>query len=167
MVYERPAPCGGGAARRAAAYQRRTTFQEGVSAADPARHVRRQGVEAVVLQFHPGPVPVGREGHLDLRPAALVEQVGPDEPVRRLPGDDPAEVHGSAVGCRAHGLRAGRAVGAAEPVHVADVDAAVTRVLELGGTVGEMPEARSGRGCACTDDQGTEISIWEPLPGYD
>ncbi|MER7499068.1 VOC family protein [Nonomuraea pusilla] len=51
--------------------------------------------------------------------------------------------------------------------HVADVDAAVKRVLELGGSVGEMLEARSGRGCACTDDQGTEISIWEPVPGYD
>lgn len=49
---------------------------------------------------------------------------------------------------------------------VEDVDAAIKRVRELGGTTGEVIESKSGRGCACTDDQGTEISIWQPAPGF-
>ncbi|MEV0590752.1 VOC family protein [Nonomuraea cavernae] len=50
--------------------------------------------------------------------------------------------------------------------HVDDIDAAVDRVRELGGTTGEVMDSKSGRGCACTDDQGTELSLWEPAPGF-
>jgi predicted enzyme related to lactoylglutathione lyase len=49
---------------------------------------------------------------------------------------------------------------------VEDVDAAVERVRELGGTPGDIIESKSGRGCSFTDDQGTEISIWQPAPGF-
>ncbi|RSN06494.1 bleomycin resistance protein [Nonomuraea sp. WAC 01424] len=51
--------------------------------------------------------------------------------------------------------------------HVQDIDAAVEQVRELGGTTGEVYESKSGRGCTCTDDQGTEISLWQPAPGFD
>ncbi|SEH01501.1 hypothetical protein SAMN05444920_120205 [Nonomuraea solani] len=50
--------------------------------------------------------------------------------------------------------------------HVEDIEAAVERVRELGGTTGELYEGRSGRGCSCTDDQGTELSLWQPAPGF-
>ncbi|MEO3868188.1 VOC family protein [Nonomuraea sp. B12E4] len=45
---------------------------------------------------------------------------------------------------------------------VPDVDTAAERVRELGGSAGDMYESASGRGCACTDDQGTRISLWQP-----
>ncbi|GAA4531443.1 MULTISPECIES: VOC family protein [Nonomuraea] len=48
---------------------------------------------------------------------------------------------------------------------VDDLDAAIARVHELGGTTDEPYESKSGRGCACTDDQGTVISLWQPAPG--
>ncbi|MFI7106584.1 VOC family protein [Nonomuraea sp. NPDC050227] len=66
------------------------------------------------------------------------------------------------------GLRAGGP--SAQPnlyYHVEDIDAAVERVRELGGTTGEVYESKSGRGCSCTDDQGTEISLWQPAPGFE
>ncbi|MFC7110879.1 VOC family protein [Nonomuraea rubra] len=50
--------------------------------------------------------------------------------------------------------------------HVDDIDKAVERVRELGGGTGEIYESKSGRGCSCTDDQGTEISLWQPAPGF-
>ncbi|WP_345570925.1 VOC family protein [Nonomuraea rosea] len=50
--------------------------------------------------------------------------------------------------------------------HVTDVDAAAARVAELGGSAGELFDSKSGRGCTCTDDQGTVISLWQPEPGF-
>ncbi|MEV0829531.1 VOC family protein [Nonomuraea rubra] len=50
--------------------------------------------------------------------------------------------------------------------HVDDIDKAAERVRELGGATGEIYESKSGRGCSCTDDQGTEISLWQPAPGF-
>ncbi|MEU6717281.1 VOC family protein [Nonomuraea sp. NPDC046802] len=50
--------------------------------------------------------------------------------------------------------------------HVTDIDAAVKRVGELGGSTGDVHDSKSGRGCSCTDDQGTVISLWEPVPGF-
>ncbi|GAA3262159.1 VOC family protein [Nonomuraea helvata] len=50
--------------------------------------------------------------------------------------------------------------------HVTDLDTAVERVRELGGSTGAVYDSKSGRGCACTDDQGTQISIWQPVPGF-
>ncbi|MEV4179155.1 VOC family protein [Nonomuraea sp. NPDC049709] len=50
--------------------------------------------------------------------------------------------------------------------HVTDIDAAVERVRELGGRTGELLDSKSGRGCSCTDDQGTELSLWQPAPGF-
>ncbi|MEW1839957.1 VOC family protein [Nonomuraea angiospora] len=51
--------------------------------------------------------------------------------------------------------------------HVTDIDAAVKRVRELGGDTGEVYDSKSGRGCTFTDDQGTEISLWQPAPGFE
>ncbi|MDP4505158.1 VOC family protein [Nonomuraea turcica] len=50
--------------------------------------------------------------------------------------------------------------------HVSDIDAAVEQVRKLGGSTGEVFASKSGRGCSCTDDQGTQISLWEPGPGF-
>ncbi|MFG1707366.1 VOC family protein [Nonomuraea sp. M3C6] len=50
---------------------------------------------------------------------------------------------------------------------VTDVDAAVEQVRKLGGSTGEVFESKSGRGCSCTDDQGTRISLWQSAPGYE
>ncbi|WP_170223182.1 VOC family protein [Nonomuraea turkmeniaca] len=50
--------------------------------------------------------------------------------------------------------------------HVSDIDAAVEQVRKLGGSTGEVFDSTSGRGCTCTDDQGTQISIWQPTPGF-
>jgi predicted enzyme related to lactoylglutathione lyase len=50
--------------------------------------------------------------------------------------------------------------------HVADVDASAEQVRKLGGATGEMLDSKSGRGCTCTDDQGTVIGLWQPAPGW-
>ncbi|MEO3801920.1 VOC family protein [Nonomuraea sp. B1E8] len=50
--------------------------------------------------------------------------------------------------------------------HVDDIEAAVEQVRKLGGSTGEVFAGRSGRGCSCTDDQGTQISLWQPAPGF-
>jgi len=45
---------------------------------------------------------------------------------------------------------------------VDDIDAAVTRVREAGGTVIEEPSTQSyGRSAQCTDDQGTRFYLGE------
>ncbi|RAV17092.1 glyoxalase [Mycolicibacterium sp. GF69] len=62
---------------------------------------------------------------------------------------------------------AGAAGGSAEAVtvpmwSVADIDAAVARVLEAGGTVIEEPSQQSyGKSALCTDDQGTRFYLGE------
>ncbi|MBF8189048.1 bleomycin resistance protein [Nonomuraea sp. K274] len=49
---------------------------------------------------------------------------------------------------------------------VSDVDATAEQVRKLGGDTGEVFDSASGRGCTCTDDQGTLISLWQPAPGF-
>ncbi|MGL5818029.1 MAG: VOC family protein [Phycicoccus sp.] len=43
---------------------------------------------------------------------------------------------------------------------VPDVEAARTRVVELGGEAGEAIQLPSGTMARCTDDQGTEFTLW-------
>lgn len=49
-------------------------------------------------------------------------------------------------------------------VKVADLDAAVARVVAAGGTVVDPPqEGEHERRATCLDDQGTPIALYEPL----
>ncbi|WP_083753275.1 hypothetical protein [Actinosynnema sp. ALI-1.44] len=44
-----------------------------------------------------------------------------------------------------------------------DIDASVTKVKELGGTAGDVPEIPGvGRMAHCQDDQGTTIGLYQP-----
>jgi uncharacterized protein len=43
---------------------------------------------------------------------------------------------------------------------VADIDAAIALVLELGGEADEPEDIESGRMVSCRDDQGTEFNLW-------
>jgi len=49
---------------------------------------------------------------------------------------------------------------------VADIQAAVARVRELGGQAEAPQQSDSGWGADCRDDQGTHFSLWQPAPGY-
>jgi predicted enzyme related to lactoylglutathione lyase len=49
---------------------------------------------------------------------------------------------------------------------VADIQAAVKRVVELGGEAEKPAQSPSGWSCACRDDQGTRFNLWQPAPGY-
>ncbi len=49
---------------------------------------------------------------------------------------------------------------------VADLDAAVTRVRELGGDVLRVEQYESGGNATCVDDQGTQFELWQPREGY-
>ena len=61
--------------------------------------------------------------------------------------------------------------GAREPgvsvfFRVADIEAAASRVRDLGGSVGEVVRRGSGANAECTDDQGVPFQLWSPAPGY-
>jgi predicted enzyme related to lactoylglutathione lyase len=43
---------------------------------------------------------------------------------------------------------------------VDDIESACARVVELGGTAGEIEEIQSGWMAACTDDQGSRLNLW-------
>jgi predicted enzyme related to lactoylglutathione lyase len=47
-----------------------------------------------------------------------------------------------------------------------DINSAVTRVRELGGTAEDPSQSASGWSAACKDDQGTEFNLWQPAPGF-
>ncbi len=49
---------------------------------------------------------------------------------------------------------------------VHDLDAAVARVLELGGTVVSADRYDSGGNAVVRDDQGYEFDLWQPAEGY-
>ena len=49
---------------------------------------------------------------------------------------------------------------------VDDIDGALKRVAELGGTVRERNDSPSGLNAVCTDDQDTVFSLWQPAPGF-
>ena len=49
---------------------------------------------------------------------------------------------------------------------VDDIDEAVARVRELGGTADEPERYASGASARCTDDQGTPFFLSVPAPGY-
>ena len=52
-------------------------------------------------------------------------------------------------------------------IRVRDLDAAVARVRELGGTVESVEHGYdSGGGAVCFDDQGTRFELWQPAEGY-
>ena len=43
---------------------------------------------------------------------------------------------------------------------VDDIEAALTRIRELGGQAGEVGEIESGHIASCRDDQGTPFNVW-------
>jgi len=49
---------------------------------------------------------------------------------------------------------------------VHDLDAAVARVSELGGTVESVTNYESGGNATCIDDQGVRFELWQPADGY-
>lgn len=49
---------------------------------------------------------------------------------------------------------------------VDDLDAAMARVVELGGTAQFVGEGPEGRHAMCTDDQGVGFGLSEPSPGF-
>lgn len=49
---------------------------------------------------------------------------------------------------------------------VDDMEAAVTRVQELGGVAEAIRDYPSGLNAPCQDDQGTRFELWQPAPGY-
>ncbi|HZS14679.1 MAG TPA: hypothetical protein VFC09_08790 [Candidatus Dormibacteraeota bacterium] len=49
---------------------------------------------------------------------------------------------------------------------VEDIEIALRRVRELGGEAGMPAESATGVSASCLDDQGIEISLWQPAPGY-
>ena len=50
---------------------------------------------------------------------------------------------------------------------VNDIDAAATRVTELGGRVRSRNQYPSGPNAVCIDPDGTVFSLWQPAPGYE
>jgi predicted enzyme related to lactoylglutathione lyase len=62
-----------------------------------------------------------------------------------------------------HGGISGAADSASHPqvvFQVDDLDAAMEKVRELGGEVGEPQPAGEGRSVECRDDQGTSFHLW-------
>lgn len=58
-------------------------------------------------------------------------------------------------------------VGVVHPYfRVADLDAAVARVRELGGVVESINRYESGGNATCRDDQGVPFELWQPAPNY-
>ena len=49
---------------------------------------------------------------------------------------------------------------------VADLEAMVARVRELGGEVLDVTDYASGGNARCRDDQGVEFDLWQAAPGY-
>ena len=49
---------------------------------------------------------------------------------------------------------------------VEDIEQMAARVRELGGKADEIFKSDSGSGAVCSDDQGTEFSLWQAAPGY-
>jgi predicted enzyme related to lactoylglutathione lyase len=63
-------------------------------------------------------------------------------------------------------------IGAGRPGHapdlffrVADLDVAMARVIELGGTAQFLGAGDEGRHAMCTDDQDVVFGLSEPAPG--
>lgn len=49
---------------------------------------------------------------------------------------------------------------------VEDIQAAMQRVRDLGGLAGMPVESPTGTSSDCRDDQGIELSLWQPAAGY-
>jgi len=49
---------------------------------------------------------------------------------------------------------------------VEDIQAALQKVRDLGGTAGTLVESPTGASADCSDDQGIELSLWQPAAGY-
>lgn len=65
-----------------------------------------------------------------------------------------------------HQVDAGQAPTKTLYFRVADIQAAVARVRELGGTATEPVQYDSGWDSTCTDGQGTEFNLSQPAPKY-
>jgi predicted enzyme related to lactoylglutathione lyase len=67
------------------------------------------------------------------------------------------------------GLAAGGPVDVSDSVYfrVADLEAILPRVAELGGEVRGRATYPSGPNATIADDQGTVLSLWQPAPGYE
>ncbi len=65
------------------------------------------------------------------------------------------------------GIRAGSQAPAIDVFfRVDDIEDAVERIRDLGGTAGEIRHRPSGSDADCTDDQGVPFRLWSPAPGY-
>lgn len=51
-------------------------------------------------------------------------------------------------------------------IRVSDLEAAVRKVEELGGTVVSVEQYTSGGNATCLDDQGARFELWQPTEGY-
>ena len=49
---------------------------------------------------------------------------------------------------------------------VEDIEAAVVQVVALGGAAEPPAESESGWSCACTDNQGSKFSLWQPSAAF-
>jgi uncharacterized glyoxalase superfamily protein PhnB len=64
------------------------------------------------------------------------------------------------------GIHGGRPVGFTAYFRVDDLEAAASRVRELGGEVVSITDYPSGGNASCRDPQGVPFELWKPAPGY-
>jgi uncharacterized glyoxalase superfamily protein PhnB len=82
------------------------------------------------------------------------------------PGREPGAYHLASL-TQPGGLHGGEATPKVDLWFIVDdIDEAVRRVRELGGTAEEPVRYDSGSSVACTDDQGTPFNLSVPAPGY-
>ena len=81
--------------------------------------------------------------------------------------DDPAAGHVNNIAAPPGGVRAADSPGGAELwLVVDDIEVAVAKVRELGGTATEPVLYESGWAAECTDDQGTKFNLSVPSDLY-
>lgn len=64
------------------------------------------------------------------------------------------------------GIHGGRPPGSTLYFRVENVEAAASRVRELGGVVLSVTDYPSGATASCRDPQGVPFELWKPAPGY-
>ena len=66
-----------------------------------------------------------------------------------------------------HGAASETTEGTIHPYfRIRDLDAAVARVRELGGSIETITQHASGGNATCRDDQGVPFELWQPSEGY-
>ena len=75
------------------------------------------------------------------------------------PGNAPGGFHITTV-TPPGGLAGGAAARPRMYFHVDDIEAAITKVRELGGEAGELQPSQAGTYVDCRDDQGVEFSLF-------